>query len=234
MRMQPARALKWLSGLGLVGLLLIAISVGRKFVISASASNAGPSTIQVETNSKGPLILTTKTAEFRVLPSGYVQAFLVKDGHKLTLDDPATGDAAGDFVVQGGKQVHFSVDLAHAKVVEASGKLGAGKRIEIPGEALGSSGANLQRVLTIEVYDDFPTFLFSSTEYHNSGPADVHIEQMVGQRHRFNAHLVDAKAQPYEMWSFQGSSYDWGKDDVRKLTAPFFQPNVLGAVFKGR
>ncbi|MGA9474835.1 MAG: alpha-galactosidase [Terriglobales bacterium] len=233
MRMQPARALKWLSGLGLVGLLLIAISVGRKFVISASASNAGPSTIQVETNSKGPLILTTKTAEFRVLPSGYVQAFLVKDGHKLTLDDPAAGDAAGDFAVQGGKRVHFSLDLAHAKVLEASGKIGAGKRIEIPGKALGPSGGNLQRVLTIEVYDDFPTFLFSSTEYHNSGSADVHIDQMVGQRHRFNAHLVDSKAQPYEMWSFQGSSYDWGKDDVRKLTAPFFQPNVMGAVVKG-
>ncbi|MGA9353244.1 MAG: alpha-galactosidase, partial [Terriglobales bacterium] len=111
--------------------------------------------------------------------------------------------------------------------------LGAGKRIELPGDALGSAGEKLQRVLTIEVYDDFPNFLLSSTEYRNAGNADLHIDKMVAQQHRFNAHLADAKVQPYEMWSFQGSSYDWGKDDVRKLTAPFFQPNVMGAIVKG-
>jgi alpha-galactosidase len=35
------------------------------------------------------------------------------------------------------------------------------------------------------------------------------------------------------MWSFQGSSYDWGKDDVLKLTKTFSQPNVMGASVKG-
>ena len=35
------------------------------------------------------------------------------------------------------------------------------------------------------------------------------------------------------MWSFHGSSYDWGKDDVVKLTPAFFQPNVMGEMVKG-
>jgi alpha-galactosidase len=233
MRLQAAGAMKLLGGLGTIALLLIAMGIGRKAAIGAPTVTGGRSTIQVEANSKGPLVLTTKTAEFRVLPSGYVQAFLIKDGHKLTLDDPGAGDAAGDFAVEGGKPVHFSLDFTHAKILEASGKLGAGKRIEIPGEASASSSSSFRRVLTIEVYDDSPNLLLSSTEYRNSGNSDLRVDQMVGQRHRFNAHLADAKAQPYEMWSFQGSSYDWGKDDVRKLTSPFFQPNVMGAIVKG-
>jgi alpha-galactosidase len=35
------------------------------------------------------------------------------------------------------------------------------------------------------------------------------------------------------MWSFQGSSYDWGKDDVQKLTRVSSQPNVMGEAVKG-
>ena len=35
------------------------------------------------------------------------------------------------------------------------------------------------------------------------------------------------------MWSFHGASYDWGKDDVVKLTPAFSQPNVMGEMVKG-
>ena len=35
------------------------------------------------------------------------------------------------------------------------------------------------------------------------------------------------------MWSFQGSSYDWGKDDVLKLTRTSAQPNAMGEMVKG-
>jgi alpha-galactosidase len=233
MKLQPVVALRWMGALGAVGLLLITMSVARKSETGATATQSSHSTTQVEANAKGPIVLTTKTVEFRVLPSGYVQAFLIKDGRKLTLDDPTTADSAADFVVEGGKAAHLSLDFARARVLEASGKLGAGKRIEIPGEASGSSRSNLQRVLTIEVYDNSPNLLFSWSEYRNSGQADIRIDQIIGQRHRFNAQLADAKVQPYDMWSFQGSSYDWGKDAIRKITAPFFQSNVMGAVVKG-
>ena len=59
------------------------------------------------------------------------------------------------------------------------------------------------------------------------------IETSVDERRRLSARQVDAKAQPWQMWSFQGSSYDWGKDDVVKLTPAFSQPNVLGEMVKG-
>jgi len=231
MKSNPGRRLGWVSSLGAFALLTIGVL--HRPAISASAVEAGHSTIQVDANAKGPIILTTKTAEFRILPSGYVQASLIKDGRSLTLDDPAAVEGMGDFIVESGKAVHFSLDFAHAKIAEAIGKMGAGKRIEIPGEGPGGSRGEIQSVLTVEVYDDFPSLLLSSAEYRNAGNTDLHIDRMVAQRHRLNAHLADPKAQPYEMWAFQGSSYDWGKDDVQKLKAPYFQPNVMGAVVKG-
>ena len=223
--------LKWMSAVG--AMLLLGAGVLHKAAIGAPSPESGQSSIQVEAGAKRPLVLRTKTTEFRVLPSGYTEALLIKDGRKLTLDDPKAGDSANDSVVESGKVVHFSLDFAHAKVTEASGKLGTGKQVEIPGDAMGASGQKMHRVLTIAVYDNFPNLLLSSTEYRNDGSSDVHIDQIVSQAHRLNAHLSDEKAQPYAMWSFQGSSYDWGKDDVRKLTTPFFQPNVMGAVVKG-
>ncbi|MGB9233073.1 MAG: alpha-galactosidase [Terriglobales bacterium] len=234
MKPGTTKRVPWLSGLGVFVLLLLAIGAPHKVATAAPPADVARSLVHVETGPAGSVILTTKTAEFRLLSTGYVQSFLIKDGRKSTLDDPAAGEsAAGDFLVHAGKTVHFSLDFADLKVMEATGKMGPGKRIEIPGRALGLPGAKVQRTLILEVYDDFPNLLLSTTEYRNSGSADVQLDRVVGQRHRFNAHLASAQTQPYEMWSFQGSSYAWGKDDVRKLTSPFFQSNVMGGIVKG-
>ena len=182
----------------------------------------------------GPVVLTTSAAEFEVRPDGYVQASLLKDGKKLSLDEPNIGAPAdSDFVRVRGKDVHFTLDFQQAQVHEAIGKMGAGKRVEIPARPLGPSGTDLQRVLALEVYDKFPNILLSTVEYKNTGASEIAIEKSVNQRRRLNARLDDAKAQPWEMWSFHGASYDWGKDDVVKLTPAFSQPNVMGEMVKG-
>ncbi|MFI5103254.1 MAG: hypothetical protein ACHP9V_07810, partial [Terriglobales bacterium] len=193
-----------------------------------------PSTINVDVKDGGPVVLTTSAAEFQVTPDGYVQASLLKDGQKLSLDEPDVGAPAdSDFVRVGGKDVHFTLDFEQAEVHEAIGKMGVGKRVEIPARPLGSSGTDLQRVLALEVYDKFPNILLSTVEYKNTGASDVAIEKSVNQRRRLNARLGDAKAHPWGMWSFHGASYDWGKDDVVKLTPAFSQPNAFGEMVKG-
>jgi alpha-galactosidase len=191
-----------------------------------------PSTIKVDVNGGGPVVLTTTAAEFQVRPDGYVQAFLLKDGKKLSLDEPNVGAPAdSDFVRVAGKDVHFTLDFQQAAVHEAIGKMGVGKRVEIPARPLGPSGTELQRVLALEVYDNFPNILLSTVEYKNMGPGEVAIEKSVNQRRRLNSHEV--KEHPWAMWSFHGASYDWGKDDVVKLTPAFSQPNVMGNMVKG-
>jgi alpha-galactosidase len=72
--------------------------------------------------------------------------------------------------------------------------------------------------------------LLSSATYTNAGTSDYAIDKIVQQQHRFNSHAM--KETPYDMWSYQGASYDWGEDDVVKLTKTFLRPNVFGAVVK--
>ena len=193
-----------------------------------------PSDILVEVKSGGPLVLTTSTSVFEVEPSGYVQAFLMRESRRLTLDDPKQGAPnESDYFVQNGADVHFVLDFDQAKTLESIGKLGRGKHIEIPAHLLGNTTAGIQRVLTVEAYDDFPNLLLSTVEYKNAGNADVTLDRIVDQQHRFSAQLSDPKAAPFDMWSFQGSSYDWGKDDVFKLTRTSTQPNAMGEAVKG-
>src|SRR5271165_5114456 len=125
-----------------------------------------PSDIKVEVRDGGPVVLTTSTAEFQILASGFLQATLLKDGKRLTLDEPGVGSAAGsDYIVQQGKDLEFVPDFGAAKVLEATGKLGRGKRVEIPAHPLAPAGIAVERTLVIEVYDDFPNIALVSIAY---------------------------------------------------------------------
>ena len=193
-----------------------------------------PSDIRVEVKPGGPLVLTTSTATFEVAPSGYIQASLLSDHGPLTLDDPKLGQPnESDYFTENGREIHFVLDFDQAKVLESIGKLGRGKHVEIPSHVLGQPDKQVQRILTIEAYDDVPNLVLSTVEYKNTGTSDLIIDKIVEQQHRLNAKLADGKAKPYDMWSFQGSSYDWGKDDVFKLARTTAQPNAMGEAVKG-
>jgi alpha-galactosidase len=209
-----------------------------KAPVQPQAMPARPSEIKVEVRGGGPIVLTTSAAEFQMLPSGLMQATLLKDGKRLTLDDSGVGPGAGgDSIVHQGMQLQFIPDFGAAKVLEAMGKLGRGKRVEIPAHALAPTGmpaeGAVERMTVIEAYDDFPNVALVSVAYKNGGASDFAIEQVDGQQHHFSAKQVDSKAQPYDMWAFQGSSYDWGKDDVQHLTRISSQPNLMGEAVKG-
>src|ERR1700730_1219158 len=214
--------------LGLVGVFLLSCSRSHSPTETPSPE---PSHIKVEVKPGGPIVLTTSSAEFQVLPSGYIQAALLKGDQRLTLDQPAP--SGSDLLVQDGKLVRFALDFGAAKVQESAGKLGRGKRVELPARTSDPAASNILLTVEIEVYDDFPNLLLSSAEYKNAGTEDFHIDHAIEQQHRFSASLAEKKAQPYDMWSFHGASYDWGKDDVIKLGRNFAQPNLMGAVVKG-
>ena len=193
-----------------------------------------PSDIKVEVRDGGPIAITTSSAEFQILPSGFVQASVMKDGKLLTLDEPEVGSAGGsDSIVHEGKELDFIPDFSRAKITEAMGKLGRGKRIELPARPLAPAGTEIERTLVVEVYDDFPNIALVSATYKNVGASDFQLDQVWMQQHRFGANQADPKAQPYDMWSFQGSSYDWGKDDIFKLTRTSSLPNAMGESVKG-
>jgi alpha-galactosidase len=222
----------WVSMILLVGAAWLSLSCTRT-PVQPKAGASRPSDIKVEVRDGGPVVVTTSAAEFQILPSGSVQAFLLKDGKRLTLDEPGVGSTTGgDYIVHDGQELQFTPDFGQVKVLEATGKLGRGKRVEIPGHPLAPSGIGVEGTIEVEAYDDFPNIALVSVAYKNVGTSDFAIDSAVMQQHRFNAGPADAKAKPYDMWSFQGSSYDWGKDDVQKLTRTSAQPNEMGGIVK--
>jgi len=202
----------------------------------SSPATAGPSKVVVTANPGGPVTIRTPSAEFEIRPSGYVQAYLLKQGKRLTLDDP--GDAGAEpssSVTVAGKEVAgFTLDLDHVRISEARGKLGErGKRIEITGRSKDQNGAALEERLVFEAYDDFPRLLIASTSYRNAGKKPLRLDKVVANRHRLDASLGDSSVPPYQMWSYQGSSEKWGKDDVVEISGHFSQQNLMGGMQPG-
>lgn len=218
----------------LIALLLTSFTIACSQKPAPQAAPSHPSDIKVTVSDGGPVLIQTSTAEFQLLPSGYLQGALLKDGKKLSLDNPGVGVPGGsDYAVSGGKDVHFTLDFSQAKVLESQGKMGRGKRVEVPARPLSPDAGEVQRVLTLEAYDDMPNVVLSTVDYRNTGNSDYRLDQVVAQAHRLDAALADTKAKPYEMWSFHGSSRQWGEDDVVKITHTFSRPNVMGEAIKG-
>ena len=111
---------------------------------AAKPTPTQPSTISVEVSDGGPIVLTTSAAQFELRPDGYVQAWLLKDGKKLSLDDPSVGAPAdSDFVRVAGKDVHFTLDFSGSRGTRSDGKDGRREEDRDPGASAGALGDGL-------------------------------------------------------------------------------------------
>ena len=174
----------------------------------------------------GAVVLTTPSAEFRFLTSGYLKASLLHQGARSTLDDSQLG-ADNEFLQIKGKPVQdFQFDLSRLVISDVSGgPSGRAKRVEISGKS--ASFPDLQKTITLEVYDALPNVVVTGVSYKNTGTETIPLDQVVSQSRVLNAAEADPKAVPYAMWSFHGSSEAWGKDDVMKITEKFDRKNPM-------
>jgi alpha-galactosidase len=226
----------WMSGFGRAAWVavaaagLLAISqAGCRTSSTDEQSHLAPSIVQVTVQQGGPVVMRTPEAEFDILPSGYVQAFWVDDGQRLTLDEPDALVPPESVTVNGNVIDYFEFDFDQVRISEPQGKMGSqGRRVEITGRSTEGS-IPIAVTLAVEVYDRFPSVAITTAAFKNAGAATVHLEQVVHQQRRLNASLADPGVPPYRLWSFQGSSVAWGKNDVFEVTDHFSQQNPFGA-----
>jgi len=210
--------------LGLALLAVIQISACSRETAPRPAAAPKESAIRVQVGVDS-LRIQTPSAQFVLLPSGYLQSALLQEGRSLTLDD--ADPKAQDHVTVNGQEVSdFGFDLAHAQISAATGQIGAlGKHIQVSGQ---SSSTGLVEKLVLDVYDDFPAVAFVSASFTNSGSHDLELDSIALVGRSLNATLSDSQAAPYQMWSFHGASIKWGKDDVLPITSRFSQENPFG------
>jgi len=188
---------------------------------------ATPSVVEVQAADKGIVVLTP-AAKFVLSPDGAFAGYLKKQGTTLTLEaepfDPA------QIVTVGNKEYAAAVfDTANPIVQEVSGKLGErGKQVEVAGKI---SGSELVETLTLEVYDAFPQMAIVSLRIRNGGPGEVMLEKVALQRHSFRS-KGNGEAANGPLWTFEGASLDWGKDEIFRIPAKFQQENPFGAPVK--
>jgi alpha-galactosidase len=210
----------------LAGLTVPVLECGK---VHKTGMNPGTaSTIRV-VSSNNSVVLTTATAEFQFLSSGYLQASLLRDGSRSTLDDFQVA-ADSDYVESSARQIrNFQFDLSHIAISDTSdGSGGRGERVEIIGKS--ADLPDLQETISLEAYDELPNVVVTSVTYKNLGATAIMLDQIVSQSHVLNAALSEPNAATYSMWSFHGSSEAWGKDDVSQITKNFDRKNPMQAV----
>ncbi|MFB3921632.1 MAG: glycoside hydrolase family 36 protein [Terriglobia bacterium] len=192
-----------------------------------SAGKPTPPTFNVTVNPAGPLMIKSQSAEFEVLSSGYVRAYLLKGEKRLSMSSDVAGAGSRLVMIDGKEISDFTLDLATAKVSDSAG---GSKVISISGAS--ASRPELKMGAVIDAESDSPNMLMTSVSFTNSGPAPLEMKRVEVNRRRLDARLVDTRSAPFAMWGFFGTSYDWGKDNVIRIARNFSQPNVMGAISK--
>jgi alpha-galactosidase len=212
------------SSLAAVIVCLSVIGCQKEKATTTDSPIAAKSAVVVKVSSES-ITVSTPSAEFRLAPSGALTAALVGTNGANSLEDKSL-----DFsqIVSSLKKERSGVllDLTQAQVHDASGKLGAlGKHISISGTI---PETNLTETLELEIYDDFPNLALLSLSLRNNGQSDVPLDWVMLQRHQFVV-VNDSKSLAHPLWSFEGASLKWGKDEIFPVPAKFSQENPFGA-----
>jgi alpha-galactosidase len=208
-------------------LLLPVVECGKPAQLSSGAKSTPVSNIDISRQGDGHVLIRTPSAEFELLPSTYLRAFLLENGTRSTIDDPNSAQDGTVVVVDGKTVSDFMIDPATIAISDATGKIGpAGKRVEATAR---SASTGLEEKLAIEVYDDFPALATWTASFLNNGATPIKLERVSVQEHRVNASLTNASVKPYQLWSFQGASYEWGEDEILPIPAHFSRPNLMGS-----
>ncbi len=99
--------------------------------------------------------------------------------------------------------------------------IGEGKEYTL----IGTSG-NLTKEIKIDSYKDFPSMLFYSVKYSNSGKTDIAIDGWTNNRYLFSALKRKDNKPPF--WSYQPGSYGWENDWIQKIDKGFERKNYMG------
>ncbi|UCE08198.1 MAG: hypothetical protein JSW07_09310, partial [bacterium] len=133
------------------------------------------------------------------------------------------------FIVLDGTEISkFTVDYDNIKCIDIKTEFGNGKRLVLKGTTTGPKNCEIEKTLTVEMYNDYPDAAITYANYKNLGSANLTIDTVYNNYYLLDASLAEKTKQPNDFWSFQGSAIDWGKDYIFPISDGFAQDNWMG------
>lgn len=106
------------------------------------------------------------------------------------------------------------------KCKKIADKFGNGKEYTISG-----TSGNIEKILSLNVYDMFPSTIFIKTQYKNSDTSSVKVTGWVSSKYTISS---DERESKNLFWSFQGASYEERPDWILPLNDGFSRKNFMG------
>jgi alpha-galactosidase len=226
LKLRPPRTACWTISLAILTITCATQLGCQKPQDSVQTVRPPAPTSHIDVKTTGDRVtLRTSAAEFDLTKSGLLTGKLLsgKGSESLEAASPSTSQS----ISSGKKEIPgVMLDLSKARITPTSGKLGTiGKHLEIPGTV---PQTDLTETLNLDIYDEFPNLVLASVDLKNSGTSDVTLNSILLQRHNFSNPTPTA-TQPHPLWTFQGASLKWGKDEIFPVPAKFTQDNPFGA-----
>jgi len=110
--------------------------------------------------------------------------------------------------------------LTSSRKEHVSDAFGGGEKLSLTGKS-----ADLQKSISVTIYDDFPSIAIFDVEYTNTGTTRLSIRGWTN--HQYSLTAIPAARAP-AFWSYQSGSYEKRPDWVLPLRPGFSQQNYLG------
>ncbi len=203
-----------------VGLLILT------FVFAGCSGSGGQDIIQFKVNENGNV--SFRNSEIQLNFDNKMHETVYQGPEAVSLTTADSGRPSHFIVLNGQEVTDFEMDPATVKCTDIQTQFGKGKRLVLKGTAPGPENCPIEKTLNVELYENYPDAALSWAVYHNLGNAQLHIDRVYSEFHQLDATLAGSAENPWDFWSFQGSSLAWGKDYIFPLRANFFSQNWMG------
>jgi len=139
----------------------------------------------------------------------------------LTLGQLITGFQKSEFIISNSDTIS-NFKLKSSSIKSVTDFSGEGKSYQYKGTAI-YKGCKILKILTINIYSEFPSWAFYKVKYINAGNKNLVVDKWVNHSYR-----VDSKNDLPDFWSFQGSSTIERKSWILPVKSGFYQKNYLG------
>ena len=158
-----------------------------------------------------------------------MKVLYLKNGETLSI--VSAQSTPNDYLVINSTEViDFSIEKSELNDIENN--FGTGKQVKLFGKTKASVGENVvhvEKILTIELYDNFPNAVVTYVDYINLSDSPLAIDKIVNASYTVDRKLIDPTKNSYDFSLFQGCGVDWGIDYCNiKVDSTYSAINFMG------